>query len=47
MVNKIDDEKLKNAKAQLACHIEPPKAGVQTAQTAEKVRLTEMTTAGG
>ena len=47
MGKEIDNEKLREAKAALACHIEPPKAGAQTAQTAEKVRLTEMTTAGG
>lgn len=80
MSNKIDEKKLREAKAKLACHIEPPKnspyAQMMAQQAAEnrpevpsegqstggascstgtgtvpvhdgKVRLTEMTTAGG
>ena len=74
MNNKIDSEKLKRAKEQLACHIRPPENSPyakmlaesvpQAAETenstasigvsascepsdAHKIRLTEMTTAGG
>ena len=72
MSNNVTDEKLKEAKAKLACHIEPPKGspyaemlaqnGISSdapAETAascgttaapvqgEKIRLTEMTSAGG
>lgn len=47
MSNQIDDEKLKKAKEKLACHIEPPKAKAQGSPVAEKIRLTEMTAAGG
>ena len=71
MGNKIDDEKIKQAKAKLACHIEPPKGSayaealaansVQNGPAAAasscgisdappqggKIRLTEMTSAGG
>ena len=59
MGNKIDDEKIKQAKAKLACHIEPPKKKAPDSteppkQTAHdfidpsgKVLLTQMTTAGG
>ena len=54
MNNNIDPEKLKEAKAKLACHIEPPgtpsgrsgSPGTVAARN-DKVRLTEMTTAGG
>ena len=70
MENKIDSEKIKEAKAKLACHIEPPKGSAFAAALAEnnagekaetgsscgtaaapapgeKIRLTEMTSAGG
>ncbi len=71
MSKTIDDEKLREAKAKLACHIEPPKGSpyaemlaqsgldsdapeetVSSCGTAapvqgEKIRLTEMTSAGG
>ncbi len=71
MENKIDIEKIKEAKAKLACHIEPPKGSAFAAALAaennsgekaetgsscgaaaapapgEKIRLTEMTSAGG
>ena len=48
MSREIDEKTLQEAKAKLACHIEPPK---QTAQNfidpSGKVLLTQMTTAGG
>ena len=81
MSKKIDDEKLREAKAKLACHIEPPKGSAYAEMLAksglasdapthevsvsdascggascstsdiptqgEKIRLTEMTSAGG
>lgn len=47
MSNMIDDEKLKRAKEQLACHIEPPKPGQPVPSASERIRLTEMTAAGG
>lgn len=48
----MNDDKIKEAKAKLACHIEPPKDAVSSCGTAapvqgEKIRLTEMTSAGG
>ena len=75
-MSNIDEKKLKEAKAKLACHIEPPKGSAfakmlaeqeKTAEPAaeesscavsscgtaevphkgEKIRLTEMTSAGG
>ena len=82
MSKKIDDEKLREARAKLACHIEPPKGSAYAEMLAksglasdvpareevsvsdascggascntsdmpaqgEKIRLTEMTSAGG
>jgi hypothetical protein len=54
MDNTIDKEKLNEAKAKLACHIEPPKSSASSSCSTGpvpaqggKVRLTEMTTAGG
>ena len=59
MGKEIDEKKLQEAKAKLACHIEPPKQKAsdsaepprQTAQDfidpSGKVLLTQMTTAGG
>ncbi len=74
-MSNIDSEKLKEAKAKLACHIEPPKGSAYAKMLAEqektndsaaesscavsscgtadisskdgKIRLTEMTSAGG
>lgn len=60
----IDENKLREAKEKLACHIQPPSAHATAAQPAleevsscgsacsvampsEKVRLTQMTSAGG
>lgn len=57
MSNTIDENKLREAKEKLACHIQPPNAHAVSAgsscgtsyvpQAGEKVKLTQMTTAGG
>jgi hypothetical protein len=53
MEKTIDKEKLNEAKARLACHIEPPKSSGSSCSTGpvpssgERIRLTEMTSAGG
>ena len=55
-MSNIDDEKLRAAREKLACHIEPPKKTAAPScssdascvnKTADKIRLTEMTSAGG
>lgn len=55
----IDDNKLREAKEKLACHIEPPKAHAAPSTESscgtsapafmdgDKVKLTQLTTAGG
>ena len=51
--NRIDEEKLKAAKEKLACKIEIPKSTGSSCSSGyipvpgDKIRLTEMTTAGG
>lgn len=50
MSNTINEEKLNAAREKLACHIEPPKkssCGDTVAESGGRIRLTEMTTAGG
>jgi hypothetical protein len=47
MGKEIDNEKLREAKAALACHIEPPKKPADVPTQGDKIRLTEMTSAGG